>query len=124
MNSCGDCSFEANSAQGLSSHRRNKHSGGAVDSVPAGTPMVAAMRRTLVELERLGRFEAVDAARVQALMSMAESLDQNPFNSQMWRELRESLNEVTRADDDADDGLAAALAQIAGATSLGDPETS
>jgi hypothetical protein len=41
----------------------------------------------------------------------------------MWRELRESLNEIVRADDDADDDLAAALAQIAGAASMGDTET-
>ena len=86
--------------------------------------MSVAMERTIAELDRLGRFEEVDAARVQSLRSMAAALDANPFNSQMWRELRESLSEVTRADDEADDGLAAALAQIAGATSLGDAATS
>lgn len=86
--------------------------------------MQQAMERTLAELDRLGRFEEVDAATVQSLRSMALALDSNPFNSQMWRELRESLNEVMRSDDEADDGLAAALAQVAGATSLGDPETS
>lgn len=113
---CQDCSFNAKSPAGLASHRRARH--------PEAPPsMQRAMERTLAELDRLGRFEEVDAARVQALRSMAVALDANPFNSQMWKELRESLNEVTRADDEADDGLAAALAQIAGAASLGDSET-
>jgi len=68
----------------------------------------------------MGRFADVDAARVQALRSMAQALDENPFSSQMWREYRESLSEVLGADDDADDSLAAALAQIAGAAEVGD----
>lgn len=82
--------------------------------------MVAAMRRTVSQLERLGRFEEVDAARVQALMSMAAAVDENPMNSQMWREIRESLNEVLEADEDADDALARAFAEIAGGSEVGD----
>jgi len=78
------------------------------------------MERTLSELARLGRFEEIDAARVQSLRTMASALDENPFNAQMWRELRESLGEVTKADDDADDSLAQAIAQIAGITKVGD----
>lgn len=117
---CDDCGFEAKNAQGLSAHRRYRHPEGGGGS--SGS-MVSAMERTITELERLGRFEDVDAARVQALRTMAFALDSNPFNSQMWRELRESLSEVTRASDDADDALAAALAQISGAASVGDQET-
>lgn len=121
MKTCEDCGYESKTPQGLSSHRRNKHRG---EPEHVGTPMVAAMDRTLAELERLGRFEEVDAARVQALKTMAATLDANPFNSQMWRELRESLGEVMKADDDADDGLAAALDAIAGAAPMGNPEAS
>lgn len=119
MVSCS-CGFDAKSPAGLASHRRkcDRVSDGGVVTVS----MSVAMDQTLAELDRLGRFEDVDAARVQSLRSMAAALDSNPFNSQMWRELRESLNEVTRADDEADDGLAAALAQIAGSPSLGDAE--
>lgn len=119
MVSCG-CGFEAKSPAGLASHRRKCE---LVNEVSVGGPMLTAMDRTLVELDRLGRFEDVDAAQVESLRQIAAALDVNPFNSQMWRELRESLNEVTRADDEADDGLAAALAQIAGSPSLGDAET-
>lgn len=119
MTAC-ECGFKAKSPAGLASHRRSKKCQKPVES---SGPMLAAMSRTLTELDRLGRFEDVDAARVESLRQIAAALDANPFNSQMWRELREALNEVTRADDDADDALAAALAQIAGATSMGNPET-
>jgi hypothetical protein len=61
-----------------------------------------AMETTLSALQKMGRLEDVDAARVQALRSMAEALDAKPFNSQMWREYREALEAVL--DDDSDTG--------------------
>lgn len=115
---CDGCAFEARSAQGLAAHRRAKH------SQADGGANARAMESTLTELERLGRVESIDAARVQALRTMATALDENPYNSQMWREYREALGEVLKADDDADDGLAAALAQIRGAAEMGDPPAS
>lgn len=60
------------------------------------------MDETLAELKRMGRLEKVDAARVQALRSMAQALDENPFNSQMWREYREAIEGLTA--NDGDDG--------------------
>jgi hypothetical protein len=62
----------------------------------------------------MGRLEKIDAARVQALRSMAAALDQNPFNSQMWREYREAIEGLTAHDsgdgsvDDLIDELSAA----------------
>lgn len=50
----------------------------------------------------MGRIEEVDAARVQMLRSMAEALDSKPYNSQMWKEYREALWELTADGDDAD----------------------
>ena len=114
---CNVCGFAAKSKAGLASHMR-RHA----DADPE-LSMSAAMEHTLKELKRLGRFEDVDAARVQSLRSMAMALDERPYNSQMWRELRESLNEVLEADEDADDNLAAALAQISSGTTLGNPQT-
>ena len=108
-----DCGFTAKNAAGLASHKR-RHEAADLDG-----SMASAMEQTLAELKRLGRFEDVDAARVQALRSMATSLDDRPHNSQMWKELRESLNEVLEADEDADDLVAAALAEISSGTTLG-----
>lgn len=61
---------------------------------------VEAVGVTLAELERMGRLEKVDAARVQAVRSIAAELDRKPSNSQMWREYREALEALTGDDDD------------------------
>ena len=98
---CPDCGVATKSPQGLASHRRAKHGG-----QPTGSN-VAAIESTLGELERAGRLEPIDAAKVQAVRSMAAALDLNPFNSQMWREYRESLERLTA--DDSDDGALQAL---------------
>jgi hypothetical protein len=98
---CSDCPFEAKSRAGLAAHRRRRHP----ESLPGpGGPNVRAIVVTLGELRRMGRLEKVDEARVQALRSMAEALDQNPFNSQMWREYREALEGLT-ADDSSSDAV-------------------
>jgi len=72
---------------------------------------VEAMEQTLAALGSAGRIEDVDAARVQALRSMAEALDAKPFNSQMWREYREALEGLTANDSD-DGALAELLAEL------------
>lgn len=64
------------------------------------TTNAAAIEVTLAELGRMGRLEEVDAARVQALRSMAAALDENPFNSQMWREYLEAIEGLVADDDD------------------------
>lgn len=98
MKACPDCGFVGKTPAGLGAHRRRKHPAAVV----VGGPNVQAIAVTLAELARMGRLEKVDSARVQALRSMAASLDENPFNSQMWREYREAIGELTA--DDGDDG--------------------
>jgi hypothetical protein len=66
-----------------------------------GGPNAKAIDVTLGELRRGGRLEKIDEARVVALRSMAAALDQNPFNSQMWREYREAIEGLTRNDGDS-----------------------
>lgn len=67
-----------------------------------------ALEETITALVELGRIEPVDAARVQALRSMAEQLDSGAGrNSQMWREYREGLEGLVA--DGSDDGAIAEL---------------
>ena len=92
---CPDCPFEAKSNTGMANHRRRKH------PVEAGSNAKAS-EETLSELRNMGRLERVDAARIQALRSMAEALDLNPFNSQMWKEYREAIGGLAADDSRAD----------------------
>jgi hypothetical protein len=61
-----------------------------------------ALEQTLRELRRMGRLEKVDAARIQAVKSMAEELDRKQSNSQMWHVYLEALEGLTA--DGSDDG--------------------
>lgn len=99
MLSCQHCDFEARTRTGLANHVRRMHA----DQTPQG-PNSRAIEETLAELKRMGRLEKVDAAKVQALRSMAEALDLNPFNSQMWKEYREAIGGLT-ADDRGSDSI-------------------
>lgn len=67
------------------------------------TTNAEAIEVTLGELEQMGRLEKIDAARVQALRSLAAALDENPHTAQMWREYREAIEAVTA--DDSDDSV-------------------
>jgi hypothetical protein len=58
----------------------------------------------------MGRLEEVDAARVQALRSMADVVDRSPSSPQMWREYRNALEELIASDDQGD--LAELLAEM------------
>src|SRR5690348_8953639 len=93
---CPDCDFEGKTRQSIANHQRRMH--------PKVGPNGRAIEETLGELKRMGRLERVDAAKVQALRSMAEALDLNPFNSQMWKEYREAIGGLT-ADDSGSDSV-------------------
>lgn len=58
--------------------------------------------KTLAQLQAMGRFEKVDAARLQMLRSMARALDYDPSNAALWRQYREALKELTSADDSSE----------------------
>lgn len=96
---CPHCDYEAKTRASLANHIRRAH----VTDSSLG-PNSKAIELTLAELTRMGRLEQVDAASVQALRSMAEVLDLNPFNSQMWREYREAIGGLV-ADDGASDSI-------------------
>lgn len=86
---------------------RGKRSGNSDSKPSVDPPRNGENRRaidaTLAELERMGRLEKVDTAKVQMVRSMADALDAKPWNSQMWKEYRETIEGlVARGDDDAD----------------------
>lgn len=85
------------------------------------TTNVQALEQTLTCLTATRKVEEVDAAAVQALRSMAAALDADPTKAALWREYLDALSEVRRADDDANSGLADALAKVRGAAPMGDP---
>lgn len=60
------------------------------------------LEQTLKELRRLGRIEKIDAARVQALRSLAVALDADPWKAALWRLYLEALRELTADDSDGD----------------------
>lgn len=66
--------------------------------------------RTIAALRETGRFERVDAARLQMLRSMARALDYDPSNAALWRQYREALKELTA--DDGNDSVDEALAHL------------
>lgn len=70
-----------------------------------------AVESTLAELYRMGRLEVVDAAKVQAVRSMAQSLDEKPFNSQMFHEYLAALEGLT-ADGDSDGSVDELLREL------------
>jgi hypothetical protein len=70
-----------------------------------------AVETTLEELARLGRLEDIDAARVQAIRSMAASLDVKPFNSQMFHEYLAALEGLT-SDGDSDGSVEELLREL------------
>lgn len=70
-----------------------------------------AVESTLAELYRMGRLEVVDAAKVQAVRSMAQSLDEKPFNSQMFHEYLAALEDLT-ADGDSDGSVDELLREL------------
>jgi len=92
---CLICGEEFKNGAGLASHRRAKH-----------PDMKGANRRAaeemLAELERAGKLRDIDVARVQIIRSMADQLDADPSNANMWRTYSDAINELRGLDADSD----------------------
>lgn len=54
---------------------------------------------TLQALADLGRLEAVDAAKVQAIRTLASAVDMDPANASLWREYRAALADLLEVTD-------------------------
>lgn len=81
------------------------------------------LERTLEAVKRLGRVEDIDAARVQAVRSMALSLDYDPSNAALWRQYREAIKELTASGSSSLDAELRGLFADTG-TQVGDPPAS
>lgn len=112
---CPSCEFVARSGAGLAAHVRARH-----PQQERGTNR-AAIEVTLSELDRLGRLEKIDAARVQLLRSLADAVDADWTNAQLWKQYREALADAGGEDDSDTDDL---IKRLHGATPVGDPSTS
>ena len=107
------CKFVGKTAAGLAGHRRLKHG-------ITGGPLRRATEETIRILESTHRLEDVDAARVQILRSLADAIDKDPTNAQMFRTYREAIEDLMRADDTPGDDLDKELAEIRSAGPMGD----
>lgn len=87
-------------------------------------PNRKAAEKMLRILNKLGRIEDIDAARVQTVRSLSDTLDADGSNAQMWRTYRDAVEDMMRADEHADSSLEAALAEIRSAGPMGHPAES
>ena len=113
MKRCLICGEQFETGAGLASHRRAKHPRVRGANRLAAEEMLAILTQT-------GRIEDVDAARVQTVRSLADALDTDPSNAQMWRTYREAIEDLMGPDDDGDD-IDALIAQINSRAPVGNP---
>lgn len=112
MRRCLICGGEYETASGLARHRRAKHRA-------FRGPNRLACEEMLAVLDGEGRIEDHDAARLQMLRSLADQLDADPSNAQMWKVYRDTVDDLVGADDDSDT-FTTLLQEINSCTPLGD----
>ena len=110
-----ECGFTARTKAGLAVHQKAAHGESHASNRKA-------LERTLTILRKLGRIEDIDAATVQTIRSLADALDVDPSNAQMWKVYREALNDLMEQDEHADDDLEKALAALRSTAPLVHPK--
>jgi hypothetical protein len=93
---CSECHGSFKTPKQLIDHRRKKHTDTKGENR-------AAMEITLAELKRGGRLDPIDEAKVQMVRSLADELDRDPTNAQMWRTYDEVVKDLTADDTSLDD---------------------
>lgn len=80
-----------------------------------------AAERMLGALGVGGRLEPVDEARVEMVRALADAVDVDASNAQLWRQYRAAVEDLTtRQEDDVDRDLEEALKAIRGEAEVGD----
>jgi hypothetical protein len=114
MHECLLCSRRFKNGAGLAAHRRAAHQ-------QYRGPNRLAAEEMLAELKRGERLTTVDVARVQSLRSLADQLDTDPSNAQMWRTYREVIDGLCGEREPEPDALDRLLEEINGRTPVGNP---
>lgn len=112
---CPECGREFGNAGALGSHRSAKHGAAARQG-----PNRKALEATLRELRQGERLAPIDAAYVQAARSLADAVDKEDTNAQLWRTYREMLEGLVKPDDDSD-SFEKLLAEINSRAPVGHP---
>ncbi len=81
----------------------------------------SAIDLTITALERLGRLEDTDAAKVATARALADAVDSDPTNASLWREYRAAEQSLRESHDTTADEFAQLLAALS--AEVGDTET-
>ena len=114
MKRCLICNKDCKTGAGLAAHHRKAHPTFKGKNRRAVEGMI-------VELERQERLEALDCARVQILRSLADQLDIDPSNAQMWRTYSEAIEALVTVDDNGDDAFTKLLEAVNSRAPVGHP---
>jgi hypothetical protein len=91
------------------------------DLRPKGNLNRVSAEETIAELRRAGRLEGVDEAKIQAVRSLANQVDADPSNAQMWRTYLEAIGALTEDGTKDPDALDRLVSEINSRTPVGNP---
>jgi len=112
---CEECGRRFGNAGALATHQLNRHGRAARWGANR-----RALEATLAELRRAEELRSVDAARVQLVRSLADAVDEDHTNAQLWRTYREALGGLVKEDDNTD-SFTKLLAEINSRAPVGHP---
>ena len=113
MKRCLICGKDCKSGAGLAAHHRRAHPDFRGKNRRAIEGMIA-------EMERQERINVLDGARLQVLRSLADQLDIDPSNAQMWKTYNEAIEALVVTNDDDDDAFTKLLEAVNSRAPVGD----
>lgn len=110
---CPICGVRVKGAVGLAAHRRHRH------ARFKGKNRLA-VEETIATLERAGVIEDKHAARLQLVRSLADQIDFDPSNAQMWKTYNDALEGLVTLNDSSGDAFETLIAEINSRAAVGD----